>query len=74
MVKNKKREIKFLRKLNKSYRRYIDNQIIECHDLREDNYEIQKKLDIAKIDLYVNSFFLKTVITIAIVELIIILF
>ena len=74
MAKNKKREIKFLRKLNKSYRRYIDNQIIEYHDLREDNYEIQKKLDIAKIDLYVNSFFLKTVITIAIVELIIILF
>ena len=74
MAKNKKREIKFLRKLNKSYKRYIDNQIIEYYNLREDSYKIQKKLDIAKIDLYVNSFFLKTVITIAIIELIIILF
>ena len=40
MSKNKKREIKFLRKLNKSYKRYINNQIVEYLDLREDNYKI----------------------------------
>ena len=62
MSKNKKREIKLLRKRN------------EYYELNKKIFIKDKELTIAKVDLVLNRFYLTAVVVIAIVELGIILF
>lgn len=69
MAKNKKREIKLLRKQNKYYKSYVTKLGNEYYELNKKCFIKDKELTIAKVDLVLNRFYL-----IAIVELIIILF
>lgn len=74
MSKNKKREIKLLRKQNKYYKRYITKLENEYYELNKKCFIKDKELTIAKVDLVLNRFYLTAVVVIAIVELGIILF
>lgn len=74
MSKNKKREIKLLRKQNKYYKRYITKLENEYYELNKKCFIKDKELTIAKVDLVLNRFYLTAVVMVAIVELIIILF
>lgn len=74
MAKNKKREIKFLIKQNKYYKRYITKLENEYYELNKKIFIKDKELTIAKVDLVLNRFYLTAVVVIAIVELGIILF
>ena len=74
MVKNKKKEIKLLRKQNKYYKRYITKLENEYYELNKKCFIKDKELTIAKVDLVLNRFYLTAVVVIAIVELGIILF
>lgn len=74
MAKNKKREIKFLIKQNKYYKRYITKLENEYYELNKKCFIKDKELTIAKVDLVLNRFYLTAVVVIAIVELGIILF
>lgn len=74
MSKNKKREIKLLRKQNKYYKRYITKLENEYYELNKKCFIKDKELTIAKVDLVLNRFYLTAVAVIAIVELGIILF
>ena len=71
MSKNKKREIKLLRKQNKYYKRYITKLENEYYELNKKCFIKDKELTIAKVDLVLNRFYLTAVVVIAIVELII---
>ena len=75
MSKNKKREIKLLRKQNKYYKRYITKLENEySYELNKKCFIKDKALTIAKVDLVLNRFYLTAAVVIAIVELGIILF
>lgn len=74
MSKNKKREIKLLRKQNKYYKRYITKLENEYYELNKKCFIKYKELTIAKVDLVLNRFYLTATVVIAIVELGIILF
>ena len=74
MAKNKKREIKLLRKQNKYYKSYITKLRNEYYELNKKIFIKDKELTIAKVDLVLNRFYLTAVVVIAIVELGIILF
>ena len=74
MSKNKKREIKLLRKQNKYYKCYITKLGNEYYELNKKIFIKDKELTIAKVDLVLNRFYLTAVVVIAIVELGIILF
>lgn len=74
MAKNKKREIKFLIKQNKYYKRYITKLENEYYELNKKCFIKDKELTIAKVDLVLNRFYLTLIVVIAIVELGIILF
>lgn len=74
MSKNKKREIKLLKKQNKYYKRYITKLENEYYELNKKCFIKDKELTIAKVDLVLNRFYLTAVVVIAIVELGIILF
>ena len=74
MSKNKKREIKLLRKQNKYYKSYITKLGNEYHELNKKCFIKDKELTIAKVDLVLNRFYLTLIVVIAIVELGIILF
>ena len=74
MVKNKKREIKLLRKQNKYYKNYITKLGNEYYELNKKIFIKDKELIIAKVDLVLNRFYLTAVVVISIVELGIILF
>lgn len=74
MSKNKKREIKLLRKQNKYYKNYITKLGNEYYELNKKIFIKDKELTIAKVDLVLNRFYLTAAIVIAIVELGIILF
>ena len=74
MSKNKKREIKLLRKENKYYKRYITKLRNEYYELNKKIFIKDKELTIAKVDLVLNKFYLTAVVMIAIIELGIILF
>ena len=74
MSKNKKREIKLLRKQNKYYKRYITKLENEYYELNKKIFIRDKELTIAKVDLVLNRFYLTAAVVIAIVELGIILF
>lgn len=74
MSKNKKREIKLLRKQNKYYKSYITKLENEYYELNKKCFIKDKELTIAKVDLVLNRFYLTAVVVIAIVELGIILF
>lgn len=74
MSKNKKREIKLLRKQNKYYKSYITKFGNEYYELNKKIFIKDKELTIAKVDLVLNRFYLTAVVVIAIVELGIILF
>ena len=74
MSKNKKREIKLLRKQNKYYKRYITKLENKYYELNKKCFIKDKELTIAKVDLVLNRFYLTAVAVIAIVELGIILF
>ena len=74
MSKNKKREIKLLRTQNKYYKRYITKLGNEYYELNKKIFIKDKELTIAKVDLVLNRFYLTVAITIAIIELGIILF
>lgn len=74
MSKNKKREIKLLRKQNKYYKNYITKLGNEYYELNKKIFIKDKELTIAKVDLVLNRFYLTAVVVIAIVELGIILF
>lgn len=74
MSKNKKREIKLLRKQNKYYKRYITKLENEYYELNKKCFIKDKELTIAKVDLVLNRFYLTAVVVVAIVELGIILF
>ena len=74
MSKNKKREIKLLRKQNKYYKNYITKLGNEYYELNKKIFIKDKELIIAKVDLVLNRFYLTAVVVIAIVELGIILF
>ena len=74
MAKNKKREIKFLIKQNKYYKRYITKLENKYYELNKKCFIKDKELTIAKVDLVLNRFYLTAVVVIAIVELGIILF
>lgn len=74
MSKNKKREIKLLRKHNKYYKRYVTKLENEYYELNKKCFIKDKELTIAKIDLVLNRFYLTAAVVIAIVVLGIILF
>lgn len=74
MSKNKKREIKLLRKQNKYYKSYITKLENKYYELNKKIFIKDKELTIAKVDLVLNRFYLTAVVVIAIVELGIILF
>ena len=74
MSKNKKREIKLLKKQNKYYKWYITKLENEYYELNKKCFIKDKELTIAKVDLVLNRFYLTAVVVIAIVELGIILF
>lgn len=74
MSKNKKREIKLLRKQNKYYKRYITKLENEYYELNKKCFIKDKELTIAKVDLVLNRIYLTATVVIAIVELGIILF
>lgn len=74
MAKNKRREIKFLIKQNKYYKRYITKLENKYYELNKKCFIKDKELTIAKVDLVLNRFYLTAVVVIAIVELGIILF
>ena len=74
MSKNKKREIKLLRKQNKYYKRYITKLENEYYELNKKCFIKDKELTIAKVDLVLNRFYLTAAVVIAIVVLGIILF
>ena len=74
MSKNKKREIKLLRKQNKYYKSYITKLENEYYELNKKIFIKDKELTIAKVDLVLNRFYLTLIVVIAIVELGIILF
>lgn len=74
MSKNKKREIKLLRKQNKYYKRYITKLENEYYELNKKIFIRDKELTIAKVDLVLNRFYLTAAVVIAIVVLGIILF
>lgn len=71
MAKNKKREIKLLRKQNKYYKSYITKLENEYYELNKKCFIKDKELTIAKVDLVLNRFYLTAVVVVAIVELII---
>ena len=73
MSKNKKREIKLLRKQNKYYKSYITKLGNEYYELNKKIFIKDKELTIAKVDLVLNRFYLTAVVVVAIVELGIIL-
>lgn len=56
MSKNKKREIKLLRKQNKYYKRYITKLENEYYELNKKTLLKDKELIIAKVDLVLNNF------------------
>ena len=76
MKKNKrfKRKIKKLEKDIVAYRNYANKRKNEWYKLNYESSIIHKKIAIANIDLYLNKFYIKALATIAIIELIIILF
>ena len=74
MSKNKKREIKLLRKQNKYYKNYITKLGNEYYELNKKIFIKDKELTIAKVDLVLNRFYLTVAVVIAILELGIILF
>lgn len=74
MSKNKKREIKLLRKQNKYYKNYITKLGNEYYELNKKCFIKDKELTISKVDLVLNRFYLTVAVLIAIVELVIILF
>ena len=74
MSKNKKREIKLLRKQNKYYKRQITKLENEYYELNKKRFIKDKELTIAKVDLVLNRFYLTAAVIIAIVVLGIILF
>lgn len=74
MSKNKKREIKLLRKQNKYYKRYITKLENEYYELNKKRFIKDKELTIAKVDLVLNRFYLTAAVVIVIVVLGIILF
>jgi hypothetical protein len=74
MSKNKKREIKLLRKQNKYYKRYITKLENEYYELNKKCFIKDKEFTIAKVDLVLNRFYLTAAVVIAIVLLGIILF
>ena len=74
MSKNKKREIKLLRKQNKYYKRYVTKLENEYYELNKKCFIKDKELTIAKVDLVLNRFYLTAAVVIAIVVLGIILF
>ena len=75
MSKNKKREIKLLRKQNKYYKRYITKLENEySYELNKKCFIKDKEFTIAKVDLVLNRFYLTAAVVIAIVLLGIILF
>ena len=74
MAKNKKRQIKLLRKQNKYYKSYITKLENEYYEINKKCFIKDKELTIAKVDLVLNRFYLTAVVVVAIVESVIILF
>lgn len=76
MSKNKrfKRKIKKLEKDIIFYKNYANKWKNEWYKLNYESSIMHKKIAIANIDLYLNKFYIKALATVAITELIIILF
>lgn len=76
MSKNKrlKRKIKKLEKNIVFYMNYANKWKNEWYKLNYESSIMHKKIAIANIDLYLNKFYIKALATVAITELIIILF
>jgi len=76
MNKNKrfKRKIKKLEKDIIFYKNYANKWENEWYKLNYESSIMHKKIAIANIDLYLNKFYIKALVTVAITELIIILF
>ena len=76
MNKNKrfKRKIKKLEKNIVFYKNYANKLENEWYKLNYESSIMHKKIAIANIDLYLNKFYIKALATVAITELIIILF
>lgn len=76
MSKNKrfKRKIKKLEKDIIFYMNYAHKWKNEWYKLNYESSIMHKKIAIANIDLYLNKFYIKALATVAITELIIILF